>query len=61
LWSLDRKTEAVQWYAAAVRTEPNLWGDPTNYVTLLPDWREQDRRRLAEVYAAWQAAPPAWP
>lgn len=61
LWSLDRKTEAVQWYAAAVRTEPNLWSDPANFPTLLPDWREQDRQRLAEVYAVWQTAPPAWP
>ncbi len=61
LWSLDRKAEAVQWYAAAVRTEPGLWGDPANYATLVPDWREQDRRRLGEVFAAWQAAPPAWP
>lgn len=61
LWSLDRKTEAVQWYAAAVRTEPGLWGDPANYPTLLPGWREQDRQRLVEVYNAWAANPPAWP
>lgn len=61
LWSLDRKAEAVRWYAAAVRTEPNQWSDPANYPALLPDWREQDRARLAEVFAAWQAAPPAWP
>lgn len=61
LWSLDRKAEAVQWYAAAVRTEPGQWGDPANYPALLPQWREQDRARLAEVLAAWQASPPAWP
>jgi hypothetical protein len=61
LWSLDRKAEAVQWYAAAVRTEPGLWGDPANYPTLLPDWREQDRQRLIEVYNAWAANPPGWP
>lgn len=61
LWSLDRKAEAVQWYAAAVRTEPNLWNDPANFPALLPDWREQDRQRLAEVQAAWAANPPAWP
>ena len=61
LWSLDRKAEAVQWYAAAVRTEPGRWSDPANYPALLPGWREQDRARLAEVFAAWQAAPPAWP
>lgn len=61
LWSLDRKAEAVQWYAAAVRTEPGLWGNPANYATLLPDWREQDRQRLIEVYNAWTANPPTWP
>jgi hypothetical protein len=61
LWGLDRKTEAVQWYAAAVRTEPGLWGNPANFAALLPDWREEDRKRLAEVHAAWQASPPSWP
>jgi hypothetical protein len=61
LWSLNRKAEAVQWYAAAVRTEPGLWNDPANYPRLLPDWREQDRQRLIEVYNAWAANPPAWP
>ena len=61
LWSMDRKEDAVKWYAAAVRTEPNLWIDPANYPALLPDWREEDRKRLAEVYAAWAANPPAWP
>ena len=61
LWENDRKPEAVQWYAAAVRTEPNLWADPANFAALLPDWREQDRQRLAEVYSAWAAAPPVWP
>jgi len=61
LWSLDRKPEAIRWYAAAMRTEPNRWGDPANYPSLLPGWREQERARLAEVFAAWQASPPAWP
>lgn len=61
LWSTDRRDEAVQWYAAAVRTEPNLWNDPARYPTLLPDWTDAERRTLAEVFAAWQAAPPAWP
>ena len=61
LWTLQRRDEAVQWYAAAVRTEPLRWGDPANLPTLLPDWREQDRAKLAEVAAAWRAAPPSWP
>ena len=61
LWDLDRKAEATQWYAAAVRTEPLLWGDPANFPTLLPGWSDPERKRLAEVFAAWQADPPAWP
>jgi Tfp pilus assembly protein PilF len=61
LWRNDRKDEAVQWYAAAVRTEPQLWRDPANFPRLLPDWREEERATLAEVQAAWAANPPAWP
>ena len=61
LWRNDRKDEAVQWYAAAVRTEPQLWRDPANFPRLLPDWRDAERATLAEVQAAWAANPPAWP
>lgn len=61
LWRTDRRDEAVQWYAAAVRTEPQLWRDPANFPRLLPDWREEERATLAEVQAAWAANPPAWP
>jgi len=61
LWSTDRRDEAVRWYAAAVRTEPTLWNDPARYPTLLPDWTPAERATLAEVFAAWRAAPPAWP
>lgn len=60
LWQLDRRDEAVAWYAAAVRTEPRLWTTP-DLATLLPDWAEADRAVLAEVAAAWRAAPPSWP
>jgi hypothetical protein len=61
LWTLDRRDEAVQWYAAAVRTEPMRWNDPANLPALLPDWNAADRAKLAEVAAAWRAAPPSWP
>lgn len=61
LWSVNRKDEAVQWYAAAVRTEPSLWVDPANYPRLLPDWTEAERSRLAEVHQAWVGNPPSWP
>ncbi len=61
LWTTDRKAEAVQWYAAAVRTEPQLWSRPANFPTLLPDWRAAEHATLAEVHAAWAANPPAWP
>lgn len=61
LWTLGRKDEAVQWYAAAVRTEPQPWSAPADFADLLPDWRESERTTLAEVHAAWAENPPAWP
>lgn len=61
LWSLERKEEAVQWYAAAVRTEPTQWLTTARYAQLLPDWKESERATLAEVHAAWVANPPTWP
>lgn len=61
LWSLNRRSEAVQWYAAAVRTEPDQWRGTTQYARLLPDWQASERDTLAEVQAAWAAHPPAWP
>lgn len=60
LWRLDRRDEAVRWYAAAVRTEPGLWTVP-DLDRLLPDWSAEDRAVLAEVAEAWRAAPPSWP
>jgi tetratricopeptide (TPR) repeat protein len=61
LWSAGHKEEAVQWYGAAVRTEPQLWRDPANFTRLLPDWRDSEHVTLAEVQAAWAANPPQWP
>lgn len=61
LWREGRKAEAVQWYAAAVRTEPQQWTQPANFPRLLPQWRDSERAMLAEVHAAWAANPPAWP
>lgn len=61
LWTLGRKEEAVQWYAAAVRTEPAQWRTPDGFARLLPDWTQEERDTLAQVQAAWAANPPAWP
>lgn len=61
LWRLDRRAEAVAWFAAAVRTHPDRWPYAANLPALLPDWRPAERATLAEVQAAWVANPPAWP
>lgn len=61
LWQLGRRDEAVQWYAAAVRTEPTHWRTTEQFPTLLPDWRDAERATLAEVQQAWAANPPSWP
>lgn len=61
LWQLGRKQEAVQWFAAAVRTEPQQWSDVAQFPRLLPLWRDAERAQLAQVRQAWEAAPPPWP
>ncbi|WP_235568823.1 MULTISPECIES: tetratricopeptide repeat protein [unclassified Lysobacter] len=61
LWSMGRKDEAVQWYAAAVRTEPLQWNTTAQYARLLPAWTEAERKMLTEVQAAWAANPPKYP
>lgn len=61
LWKLDRKQDAVNWYAAAVRTEPTQWSGTARYAELLPQWSEAERADLAQVQAEWAKAPPAWP
>ena len=61
LWKLDRREEAVAWYAAAVRTWPDRWSSPDALPGLLPDWSDEDRATLAQVLAAWREDPPAWP
>jgi len=61
LWTAGRKDEAVQWYAAAVRSEPQLWASAGNLPRLLPDWRDDERATLAQVQAEWAAHPPKWP
>lgn len=60
LWKLGRQDEAVKWFAAAVRTEPQQWSNPANFEQLLPAWLPEERELLAEVHAAWLANPPAW-
>lgn len=61
LWTLGRKDEAVTWYAAAARTEPNQWNDAGNFSQLLPDWQDSERATLTQVQQAWAAKPPTWP
>lgn len=61
LWTLGRKSDAVQWYAAAVRTEPQQWSGTDRYAALLPGWRDSERSTLAEIQQAWAETPPTWP
>ena len=61
LWTAGRKAEAVQWYAAAVRSEPEQFRGTARHATLLPGWSGAERATLALVHAAWVANPPRWP
>lgn len=60
LWQLERKGEAVEWYAAAVRTHPDQWNYPGRFAELLPDWQPSERQTLVKIHEAWQADPPQW-
>lgn len=60
LWQLERRDEARDWYAAAVRTWPGRWSNP-DLEALLPDWSADERAVLAQVHAAWAEDPPGWP
>jgi Tfp pilus assembly protein PilF len=60
-WQLGRRDEALQWYAAAVRSEPQQWRTIDQFATLLPDWRDEERATLAQVQQAWAQNPPSWP
>lgn len=60
LWKLGRRDEALQWYAAAVRTWPDRWSSAESMQAQVAPWREDERAALAEVQAAWQLDPPAW-
>lgn len=60
LWDLDRQDEAVEWYAAAVRTHPDQWSNGARFDELLPGWQSSERETLAKVHQAWQADPPQW-
>lgn len=61
LWQSNRQGEAVQWYGAAVRTEPGLWGVGADLEAMLPDWSAADRAVLQQVKQAWANDPPMWP
>lgn len=61
LWTLGRKDEAVHWYAAAVRTEPDQFRDTSRHAQVLPEWTDGERATLADVQAAWARNPPSWP
>ena len=61
LWQSGRRQEAVLWYAAAVRTEPQLWSDPQRIQAQVPDWHDDEVAVLRQVQQAWAANPPAWP
>lgn len=61
LWTLGRKDEAVQWYAAAVRTEPEQFRSTSRHAQVLPEWTDSERATLTEVQAAWARNPPSWP
>lgn len=61
LWQARQPQDAIEWYAAMVRTHPQQWSQPGDFSELLPEWTAAERAVLVDVHAAWLADPPSWP
>jgi tetratricopeptide (TPR) repeat protein len=59
-WKLDRRADAIAWFEAAVRSNPQ-WGTAQGRAERTAQWRDEETAVLAEVVAAWEAATKATP
>lgn len=53
-WKLDQRDDALAWFDAAVRSDPQ-WGDAQGRAERSSRWREAEKVVFAELVAAWEA------
>jgi len=54
LRAAGRDDEAVAYYAAAARSDPERWGSRTAMLDSTKTWKPHERTRIEAVYALWQ-------
>lgn len=54
LWLADEKDLAIDYFAAAVRSDSRSWGSTRGLALSLRDWHEDDRATLEAVHAEWK-------
>ena len=54
LRAAGRDDEAVAYYAAAARSDPERWGTRSAMLETTKSWKPQERTRIEAVYALWQ-------
>lgn len=55
LWSANRKDEALAYYEAAVRSEPEKWSTEAGVARWTLHWGPLERGSIDEIHAAWSA------
>jgi len=55
LHAAGRDDEAVAYYAAAARSQPERWGTRAAMLETTKSWKPHERARIEAVYALWQA------
>ena len=56
LWAADEKAKAIEFYKAAVRSNPRRWGTASGLAESTRSWDPDQRQTIEAVYAAWREA-----
>lgn len=55
LWLMDEQAAAIDYYDAAVRSDPDTWGSKRGMTDATRHWQELARSAIQGLFAAWQA------
>lgn len=55
LWLTGRNDLAIDYYAAAVKSDPDRWGETAGLAEATRDWGANEKLAIEAVHAAWMA------
>jgi tetratricopeptide (TPR) repeat protein len=56
LWRMDRREEALAYYAAAVRSAPERWGSKAGLASITTKWHKPELEAAEALLEAWTAS-----